>query len=954
MRYLTFIFLLSLGACQTTNKEPLAYVDPFIGTGGHGHTYPGAAHPFGMMQLSPDSRLEGWDGCGGYHYSDSILYGFSHTHLSGTGVPDYADVLLMPTTGELHLNNGADGSAGYRSAFSHDNEVAEAGFYQVLLEDYEIAVQLTVSERSGFHQYSFPVTEDAQVVLDLKHRDQVLAAQIEILDSVTIQGYRYSNAWATDQRLHYFMRLSSPIVATTFTEDSLVAGLSFGKLSGPLKVKVGISAVDVLGAQKNLDAEIPHWDFEKTKENTQNSWRKALAKIQIEGKSEEKKTIFYTAMYHSMLNPNLYIDVDGRYRGMDLEVHQDSTDRHYTIFSLWDTFRATHPLFTLIEQQRTNEFIRTFLRMHEQGGILPIWELAANYTGCMIGYHAIPVIADAYAKGIRGYNVNKALEAMLYAANQDQLGLEDYKDKGFIAASDEPESVSKTLEYAYDDWCIAMMADSLDHPSAQRFYERGQFYQNVYDPSTGFMRAKMDNNWFGPFYPEEVNYNYTEANAWQYSLFAPQDIEGHIDLMGGEEVYEQQLDNLFTASSETSGREQADITGLIGQYVHGNEPSHHMAYLYNYVGKPWKTQERVRQILEEQYTHLPDGLSGNEDCGQMSSWYVLSAMGFYSVTPGLDYYTIGTPLFDKTSISLENGNQFVISANKLSPFNKYIQSVTLNGELYDKTYIKQEDIMNGGELVFEMGHQIGLWGTESRPPSFITQNELVPVPYFVSDSQTFADSIVVEIASALDGDLYYSINGGPEVKKGEHPLLITKDAKITSRQQKDGKWSSAVSADYFKIDDNKSIVLQSEYANQYAAAGDKTMIDHLRGTDSYRTGRWQGFREDMLATVDLGKTKPVQSVALGCLQDVKSWIFYPPVVEFWVSEDGENFRLAASVKNGFPDNEYGSFTQDYEADLGEEAVRYIQVKAQNYGICPEWHLGAGGITWLFVDEIVVN
>ena len=385
-----------------------------------------------------------------------------------------------------------------------------------------------------------------------------------------------------------------------------------------------------------------------------------LSKIQIHGRDENYKTIFYTALYHSLLNPNLYTDADGRYRGMDMQIHQDSTDNHYTIFSLWDTFRATHPLFTLIEQEKTNEFIRTFLRQYRQGGKLPIWELAANYTNCMIGYHAIPVIADAYVKGIRDYDIEEAMDAMIYSANLDSEGLEYYKDKGFIDASDEPESVSKTLEYAYDDWCIAMMADSLGRDDlANYFYQRGQYYKNVYDPSTKFFRAKVNNNWFGPFVPDEVNFNYTEANAWQYSTFTPQDIQGHIDLMGGAEKLEQHLDSLFTADSQTSGREQVDITGLIGQYAHGNEPSHHMAYLYNYVGKPHKTQHRVRQIMEEQYSIYPDGLSGNEDCGQMSSWYVLSAMGFYSVTPGLDYYTIGTPLFDQAHIKLENGHTFV-------------------------------------------------------------------------------------------------------------------------------------------------------------------------------------------------------------------------------------------------------------------------------------------------------
>ncbi len=951
-RILTLLLVLGLAACQSEVNQPIDYVNPFIGTGGHGHTYPGAAHPFGMMQLSPDSRLEGWDGCGGYHYSDSIIYGFSHTHLSGTGVPDYADVLLMPTTGELLLNNGADGAAGYKSTFSHDNELAEAGFYQVYLNDYDVNVQLTVSERSGFHQYTFPAQVDAQVILDLKHRDQVLQAELEIVDSVTIQGYRYSNAWATDQRLHFFMRLSSPILSATFTEDSLVAGLSFGPLQEPLQIKVGISAVDSFGAQQNVDAEIPHWDFEKTKEATQKAWSKALDKIEVNGRSQEKKTIFYTALYHSMLNPNLYIDVDGRYRGMDLQIHHDSTDNHYTIFSLWDTFRATHPLFTLIEQERTNEFIRTFLRMYEQGGTLPIWELAANYTGCMIGYHAIPVIADAYAKGLRDYDVEQALEAMLHSANQDDLGLSEYKSKGFIAASDEPESVSKTLEYAYDDWCIAMMADSLGHPSAGRFYERGQFYKNLYDPESGFMRAKMNNNWFAPFRPEEVNFNYTEANSWQYSLFTPQDIEGHIKLMGGADVYEKYLDNLFEADSETSGREQVDITGLIGQYAHGNEPSHHMAYLYNYIGKPWKTQARVRQILEEQYTALPDGLSGNEDCGQMSSWYVLSAMGFYSVTPGLDYYTIGVPLFDKATINLENGEQFKITADKLSPYNKYIQSVTLNGETYNETYIRHQDIIVGGELVFEMGHQIGLWGTESMPPSKITQNELVPVPFFVSESQTFTESMAVELHSAVGGEIYYSVNDQDPLVYSD-PIFVDQDVTIKCQTFKEGQWSRRVSAEYFKIDGGRSIQLGSTYANQYAAAGDKTLIDYLRGTDSYRTGRWQGYREDLGAAVDLGRKQFVETIALGCLQDIKSWIFYPPEVAFWVSTDGVDFQLAGRVKNSFSDSTEGSFTQDYSLVLNQN-IRYVKVKAANYGLCPDWHLGAGGAAWLFVDELVIE
>ena len=957
MKKISFLTLVLFVACQPTEKRFIDYVNPFIGTGGHGHTYPGAASPFGMVQLSPDSRLEGWDGCGGYHYSDSVIYGFSHTHLSGTGISDYADVLLMPTTGELLLTNGADGSQGYNASFSHDKEIAQAGFYQVHLEDYGVEVELTVSPRAGFHRYTFPNDDEAQVVLDLDHRDKLTDVYLEQVDSVTFKGYRYSHEWATDQRIHFYAQFSSPIQDVTYRSDSLVVGLKFGKLDNPLLVKVGISAVDILGAQQNVEQEIPHWDFDKTKHTVQNAWESNLSKIQVHGRDEDHKTVFYTALYHSLLNPNIYIDVDGRYRGMDMNIHQDSTDNHYTIFSLWDTFRATHPLFTLIEQEKTNEFIRTFLRQYQQGGKLPIWELAANYTNCMIGYHAIPVIADAYAKCIRDYDVERAMDAMIYSANLDTDGLEFYKNKGFIAASDEPESVSKTLEYAYDDWCIAMMADSLGRTDvANDFYQRGQYYKNLYDPSTGFLRAKVNNNWFGPFLADEVNFNYTEANAWQYSTFSPQDIQGHIELMGGPQNLEKHLDSLFTADSQTSGREQVDITGLIGQYAHGNEPSHHMAYLYNYVGKPHKTQERVRQIMEEQYSVYPDGLSGNEDCGQMSSWYVLSAMGFYSVTPGLDYYTIGTPMFDQAQIKLENGQTFVVRADKLSPRNKYIQSATLNGQNYAMSYIQHSDIMTGGELIFLMGDEPSDWGSQSIPPSSITNTPLTPVPFFMAESQTFTDSLVVELGTAQEAIIRYTLDGSQPTLESpiySSPIVLFKDALIKSKAFSSNGESQEVSAPFYKIDGSRSISIQSEYANQYAAAGDKTLIDYLRGTGSYRTGSWQGYRENLEATVDLGTIKPIDYLAIGFLQDIKSWIFYPPQVEFLVSEDGQDFRSIGIINNTFSDEEYGSFHQDFATQVNVSA-RYVKVKANNYGVCPDWHLGAGGVTWLFADELIIK
>jgi predicted alpha-1,2-mannosidase len=951
-KILPFIILIFV-SCQKEQKHLTDYVNPFIGTGGHGHTYPGASTPFGMVQLSPDSRLDGWDGCGGYHYSDSIIYGFSHTHLSGTGVSDYGDILLMPTTGELKLTNGADGNPGYSSKFSHENEKATAGFYQVFLENYNVAVELTTSQRAGFHKYSFQKDAAAQVVLDLEHRDRLLDYRIELIDSNTLQGIRYSDNWAREQKVHFYIELSEQLQNITFNEKQSVAGISFGKLQEPLLIKVGISAVSTEGAKANLEAEIPHWNFEKTKAETTALWEKELSKIIVEGKSEIQKEIFYTALYHSLLTPNLYIDVDGNYNGTDLKKNH-TDDKHYTVFSLWDTFRATHPLFTLIQQKRTNEFIRTFLRQYKEGGQLPIWELAANYTGCMIGYHAIPVIVDAYVKGIRDYDEDLALEAMVHSAMKDDLGLSWYKKNGFIAASDEPESVSKHLEYSYDDWCIALLADSLGEKEiAANFYQRGQYYKNLFDPSTGFFRAKKSHTWFAPFRPEEVNFNYTEANAWQYSLFVPQDISGHIKLIGGAKNYEQHLDNMFSASTKTSGREQPDVTGLIGQYAHGNEPSHHMAYLYNYVGAPHKTQKIVRKILDEKYTHLPDGLSGNEDCGQMSAWYVLSAMGFYSVTPGLDYYTIGTPIFEKATLNLENKNIFIISAKNVSDKNIYIQSATLNGEIFEHSFIKHSDIIKGGNLVFEMGRSTSSWASKSIPLSSITKNEIVPVPYFVAESQTFTDTLSVKLGSAIGGNIYYSINDDKE-KKYETPIVITADANISCRIKKGEQWSKQVSANYYKTDNTKSIKIESLYANQYAAAGDKTLIDHLRGGGNYRTGNWQGYREDLNVTVDLGKEKEISTISLGCMQDIKSWIFFPKKVEYFSSINGEDFTFLGTINTTLSDNLEGSLITDYSLKILNTKAQYIKVKAENYGVCPEWHLGAGGKTWLFVDELKIK
>jgi len=975
-----FVFLiLLLVSCKNDSKiEPaqkdqplISYVNPFIGTGGHGHTYPGASLPFGMMQLSPDTRLDGWDGCSGYHYSDEYIYGFSHTHLSGTGVSDYGDVLLMPTT-SINFNNGSDGQPGYRAHFSHDNEIAEPGFYKVHLDSTNIDVELTVSLRSGIHKYQYPNAENQVVMLDLDHRDELLAHSIQKVDSKTIKGYRHSKAWATDQRLFYYMTFSHPIKDLIYEEPSeSISGVdaSEAKKAGivldnpnndPVFVKIGISPVDIGGAQKNLDAEIGDKTFETIKKEAQDYWEKQLEKIVVESPKNDYKTIFYTSLYHTMLAPNRYQDVDGRYRGMDLKIHNADFD-YYTVFSLWDTYRAAHPLYTIIEEERTNDFINTFLAKYDEGGVMPIWDLSGCYTGCMIGYHAVPVIADAYLKGIKGYDTEKAFEAMKHSATRDHLGLESYKQFGYIPVELESESVSKTLEYAYDDWTIAQMAKAMGKDGDYKTYlERAQYYKNIFDPETQFMRGRFRNTWFAPFDPYEVNFNYTEANSWQYSYYVPQDISGFMDLLGGKAALEAHLDKLFTAEAETSGRNQADITGLIGQYAHGNEPSHHMAYLYNYVGKPHKTMEKVHQILTELYKNEPDGISGNEDCGQMSAWYVFSALGFYPVTPGSNEYIIGTPIMDKATFNLENGNQFTIEAHNLSDTNKYIEYVYLNGNKLDQTYITHDAIMQGGTLAFHMTDNPAVWGSREgeAPKTAINDHMIIPAPFIAKGDVAFKGETEVTLGSVTDNaNTYYSLDDGA-FKPYTNPFIISEPTTLKVYSEKDGKQSATIETQFYKIDPNLSIQLETEYANQYNAGGNDALIDGILGTKDFRTGTWQGYwNEDVVAIVDLGKVKPIDKISINFLQDQRSWIFYPTEVECYVSDNPHNFYKSLpkyTIDTTIPSEDSEIKTLDFS--MNGYSARYVKIVAKKLGELPEWHLGYkhDGRSWIFVDEIIIK
>jgi predicted alpha-1,2-mannosidase len=954
-----------------TPSDPIDFVNPFIGTGGHGHTYPGASAPFGMMQLSPDTRYDGWDGCGGYHYDDDVIYGFSHTHLSGTGVSDYADLLVVPQIGKPKIDPlFKDKVGGYGSRFSHSNERAEPGYYAVTLLDRSIKVELTVAEHSGMHRYSFSdFGEDKYILLDLDYRDELLSSNFKVIDNSTVQGNRISKAWAEEQHFYFYLQTSMPFLsAEEITKDGRhKLLLKFPKNCREIQLRVGMSAVDENGAKLNVDKEIPDFSFEKVKAKTQQDWRNELSKIHFESNSKETKTIFYTALYHSFLNPNTFSDVDGRYRGMDKQVHSlmGTQNKMYTVFSLWDTFRATHPLFTLTHKERVEDFIETFLRHEEQGNDLPVWELAGNETECMIGYHSVSVIADAYNKGIRNFDAEKALAAMVKTANDRAYSKDFYAENGYLSLATEPESVSKMLEYAYDDFCIANMAADMGKTEiAQTFYKRSFNFLNHFDPDTHFFRARRGGQWMEPFRPDEVNFNYTEANAWQYSLFAPHAIGVLKSIHGDKRTLEDHLDEMFEASSETSGRNQSDITGLIGQYAHGNEPSHHMAYLYNYVGRPDKAQLYLDSILSSLYQNAPDGLSGNEDCGQMSSWYVLSALGLYQVAPGSEYFDIGRPIAKKAHLYIdEKTDLFEIECINQSTTNKYIQSLTWRGKELNRLYLTYSEIMQGGKLVFHMGpNPSGIVKNFIHAPTLSEiPADFCTIPYFKNTSRVFDGSTQIEIAipSFMEGRtlaIEYNIDGG-EWTQYVGPIFIEKNTLIEARTVLNAANKSAVvSTDFVRRNNDLILNLKTEFDLPYAAGGKNALIDGITGNKEFRTGDWQGFYgKDVIAEITLVNPRKNVDITVGMLEDLKSWIFYPESVIVEVSRDGKKFKPCYKHKIERQSTYRPGNRETFNINLRHrKPIKTIRITAVNPGKCPDWHLGADNPTWLFLDEITIQ
>lgn len=891
--FLLALFIVKICVCQS----PCSSVDPFIGTGGHGHTYPGACRPFGMVQLSPDARLTGWDGCGGYHYDDHYVYGFSHTHLQGTGISDYGDILLKPTNGKIR--KAETWNEAYKSHFDHAQERAEPGYYAVNLDDDHIRAELTATQRVGIHRYTLAKGDSCRLFIDMKHRDKISYYDIRTHGDTAISGFRVSEAWAKEQHCYFYAVFSRPFKDFTQLDIAYNDTTAEGKVrqiieqvqvfsvwfsaGDPIVVKVGLSGVSEEGALKNLMAEAPHWDFDRYRKDAWHEWEMQLMKMPLPRKTTADPVIYYSSLYHCFTTPNIWSDVDGHYRGMDHLIHQDLNHPHYTVFSLWDTYRGLHPLLTSTEKERTGDMIHSFLSMKKEYGHLPVWELAANETNCMIGFHSVSVIADAWYNGIRNFDSQEALLAMLDAAAGPEEEKVYFNKIGYVPGDLFSESVSKTLEYAYDNWCIAQFAKSIGNDSVYKFcMQRASYWKNIYDPETRFFRARRNGGFSSVFDPYQVNFNYTEANAWQYRFAVPHDLAGLISLMGGKDAFEKELDLLFETTSKTSGREQVDITGLIGQYAHGNEPSHHMAYLYEAIGKKEKTKNYIDRIMKEMYSRKPDGLCGNEDCGQMSAWYVLTAHQKYPMHPG--------------GATVAGSAKFVAIP-----------------------------VIEGPETSFKDHANV----------------KFIPV----EKGQKIHYQILME-----DGRVFEGISA----EKTERMIDGSCEIRAWSANEK-GDSSFVVTAQFVKRNNDADLTMESQYDAQYTGGGDEALLDGLRGGSDFRTGYWQGFNgRDLQLVVDLKKEQMVHLVGLSCLEEIKSWIWFPSSIEIQVSTDGQHFAKAGFWQNNGPLNNEGVRVKELTTEVNQ-VCRYIRIIAHPaFDQIPSWHLGAGGKPWIFADEIVIR
>ena len=861
------------------------YVNPFVGTGGHGHTFPAATAPFGMVQAGPDTRLRSWDGCSGYHYSDSVILGFTHTHLSGTGCLDYGDILFMPV-----IDNVVE------STFSHDRESASPGFYQVFLDHQKVDVRIAAGRRVAMHEYTYQAEADRAVHIDLHHRDRLLGCTLEMVGDRAVRGWRLSSSWAKTHDVYFYAEFSEP-VRNVERIDSAVLRLSFGAGKAPLKLRLALSSVSCENAEENLRSELAQndWNFDRLLATTVRAWNDWLGRIRVQCPDDTKRT-FYSALYHCAIHPSLYSDVNGEYRGMDRKVHRAEGYERYTVFSMWDVFRAGFPLFCMIGRDIMPDFLESMLSVYREGGRLPKWELAGCETETMIGFNAAPAIADAWVKGLIPLSrLPEYYEALRGTAEYPDNSHDLFKKNCFIPADEDNASVSKTLEFSYDNWCVSVVAKALGLQDDYAGYtRRSQYWKNVFDPVSRYMRPRDRGEWTPEFSPVTISSHFTEANSWQYSFFVPQDIAGHMALCGGPDAYVAKLDSLFTADPAGDGTQLEDVTGLIGQYAHGNEPSHHVAYLYDFACQPWKTQETVRNICKTFYYDAPDGLCGNEDCGQMSAWYVLSAIGMYCVTPGTTTIALTSPLVDKAVINTGK-SLFTVSSDNSA--NTYVASAKLNGRPYGYAAMDFNDILRGGRLAFTTDDKASDWGSE---PVMVTS---------VDSTHLFNASFPEDFGKVKHAS-------GP-LKYAAHP--------------------------------------NTPYNGSYTAGGDNALVDGIRGKLNWHVKLWQGYRgNDVDVTIDLKGEKEVFCVSAGFIQDMDNYIWMPKDMEVYLSQDGENFTLVGRRESDVAIDDPKVQIQEWKLSFDSTKASYVRVVAHLFGEIPSWHRGYGDKSFIFIDEVRIN
>ncbi len=991
-RLAALVLLLTALTPPPVRAQWTRHVNVFTGTGGTGHTFPGATVPFGMVQLSPDTRRDdSWEGAAGYYHADSLVYGFSHTHLSGTGVSDYGDILVTAFYGDT-----TTAPDRYRQAFRHDREAGSPGYYAVTLGGRPgvsgsggIRVRLTATPRVGVQEYTFPRAGEVTILVDLTHRDFLIASRLRRLPAssnapASFAGMRRSRAWADDQHVYFQTDLSRAPDAAEIRSGPVGpthALLRYRVRAGErILVRTALSSVSEDGAAANLAAEHPGWSFEATRRAADALWNAEIGRVAVTGGTERQRQNLYTALYHAFLAPNLWNDVDGRYRGRDGAIHtapmrprvgaaaasgraSGPLRRHdvYTVFSLWDTFRTAHPMLALLAPQRAADMAETLLRQYEQSGRLPVWELAANETNTMIGFHAAPVLLDAAARGVATFDADLALRAMIDAADHDGFGQPTFNRQGYLSADDEPESTSKTLEYAYDNWTVAEMARRVGRDSIARVFDRRALgYRNVFDAATGFMRPRRNGGWLPGFDPYDISNHYTEANAWQYSFFVPHDVLGWRAALGGPDALEARLDSLFSAPTETRGRAQPDVTGLIGQYAHGNEPSHTFAYLYAATNAPHKTQRLVRTVLDSLYAPTPDGLPGNEDCGQMSAWFVMSALGIYPATPGTDRYVLTAPLFPSARIDVGGGRVLRIETRGRG---RYVRSVSMNGRALGALTLVHADLVRGGRLVFDLSETPVRWG---RIPDALTTRvndaDFVAAPLVTAGDRSFDARTRVAVEARTPGAVVWATLDGTAPVPGRsrrmtEPVAI--DATTTLRAVAvlpGGATSGETRATFVRRPNTFAVTLADAPAPAYATGGARALTDGITGTANWRAGDWLGFwGPDLDATLDLGAIRPVRAVSARFLQDVRPWIVFPRAMTVEISLDGAAWTPVLRATHDRP----VAMTAPEVMTLGGPLAapveaRYVRIRGLNYGTLPAWHPGAGYDAYVFVDEITVE